>query len=43
VGGASLTINPTSGAAGRKVNLNGTGFGANEQVNLAVDSNALTR
>jgi large repetitive protein len=41
VGGASLSINPVSGADRSQVNLNGTGFAANEQVNLAVDGNAL--
>jgi hypothetical protein len=35
------TINPASGAAGSQANLSGTGFGLNEQVNLAVDGNAL--
>jgi hypothetical protein len=38
-GGANLTVNPGSGAAGRSVSLNGTGFGASEQVNLAIDGN----
>jgi hypothetical protein len=42
LGGASLTLNPTSGAAGSDVHLSGTGFNANEQVNLAVDGNGLT-
>ena len=42
VGGASLTISPTSGAAGSQVNLQGTGFSANEQVNLAVDGSGVT-
>jgi hypothetical protein len=32
-GGASLSINPTSGAEGSQVNLNGMGFAANERVN----------
>jgi hypothetical protein len=38
VGGANLTLSPTSGPAGSTVALNGTGFGASEQVNLTVDS-----
>jgi hypothetical protein len=37
VGGANLTISPTSGAAGTAVSVNGTGFGASEQVTLALD------
>jgi len=32
----------TAGAAGSQVNLHGTGFGANEQVNLAVDGSGVT-
>jgi hypothetical protein len=42
VGGANLTVSPTSGAAGSTVSLSGTGFGANEQVNLAVDGGVVT-
>jgi hypothetical protein len=42
VGGAGLTINPISGASGSQINLTGTGFGASEQVNLAVDGNVFT-
>jgi hypothetical protein len=37
VGGANLTISPTSGAAGTAVSVNGSGFGASEQVTLALD------
>ena len=42
VGGATLTVNPSSGAAGSVVNLSGTGFSGNEQVNVTVDGNGLT-
>jgi hypothetical protein len=38
VGGANLSSSPTSGAAGSTVNLNGSGFAASEQVNIAVDN-----
>lgn len=34
---ADLSLSPTSGPAGSDVTLTGSGFGANEQVNLAVD------
>jgi hypothetical protein len=42
VGGANLSITPDSGRAGSQVNLNGTGFGGSEQVNLTVDGSILT-
>jgi hypothetical protein len=41
-GGASLSISPTSGAAGSTVSLNGSGFNASEQVNIAVDGVGVT-
>jgi hypothetical protein len=42
VGGANLALSPTVGRAGSTVSLNATGFGANEQVNLAVDGGVAT-
>jgi hypothetical protein len=41
-GGANLSVSPTSGAAGSTVTLNGSGFNANEQVNIAVDNGGTT-
>jgi large repetitive protein len=38
VGPANLSVNPTFGAVPSTVTLNGTGFSANEQVNIAVDN-----
>jgi hypothetical protein len=37
VGGANLSLSPTSGVAGSTVSVNGTGFSATEQVNVEVD------
>jgi hypothetical protein len=37
VGGANLSLSPTSGPAGSTIGVNGSGFGAGEQINLAVD------
>jgi len=42
VGGANLALRPASGRAGSTVTLNGTGFSANEQVNLAVDGGGVS-
>src|SRR6266567_3343021 len=42
VGGANLSITPASGRAGSQVNLNGTGFGGGEQVNLTIDGSFAT-
>ncbi len=42
VGGANLSITPASGRAGSQVNLNGTGFGGGEQVNLTIDGSLAT-
>lgn len=41
VGGANLSISPTSGAAGIAVSLSGSGFNASEQVNVAVDGSGV--
>jgi hypothetical protein len=42
VGGASLSLNPTSGAAGSSVTLTGSGFSASEHVNLTVGGDCHT-
>jgi hypothetical protein len=44
VGGANLTLSPGSGPVGTTttVSLNGTGFNASEQVNLAVDGGGVS-
>jgi hypothetical protein len=39
---ANISLNPTSGLAGSSVTLTGSGFGANEQVNLTVDGAGVT-
>src|SRR5579859_907919 len=37
VGGANVSLSPSSGAAGSNVTVTGSGFGASETVNIAVD------
>ncbi len=42
VGGASVSLSPTSGTAGSNVTVTGSGFGASETVNIAVDGGGVT-
>jgi hypothetical protein len=42
VGGANVSLSPTSGPAGSNVTLTGSGYNANETVNISVDGGMVT-